>query len=172
MAVVRSGQSREPALHRFRFRRARSTARYALRASPCATRSLPAPQVVSICEGMNSRQLVMKTKQRFVGRERFVFQPVSRVGKEPGNSLDDLSRIASNVSLRLTIRSGPLPDAVEHSVMQVSDIQFIQRVEGFHRPGPRLDTGAACSSSFGNQSRSTSWDCACDRLRALRKPTF
>src|ERR1700678_577236 len=62
---------------------------------------------VSISEGMNSRQLVMKTKQCFVSRERFVFQPVSRVGEDLGNSLDDLYRIASHVSLRLTIRGGP-----------------------------------------------------------------
>ena len=88
---------------------------------------------VSICEGMNSRQLVMKTKQRFIARERSVFQPVSRIGKELGNSLDDLSRIARHVSLGLTVRAGPPPDVVEHPVMQVSDIQFIQRVEGFHR---------------------------------------
>ena len=52
---------------------------------------------VSIREGMDSRQLVMKAKQCFVGRERFVLQAVSCVGEKLGNSLHDLFRVAADV---------------------------------------------------------------------------
>jgi len=67
----------------------------------------------------------MKTKQRFVGGERLVFERVSCVCKELANSLDDLFQIAANISHCLRIRAGPLPDVVEHPVMQVSDIHFV-----------------------------------------------
>src|SRR5207249_8807806 len=52
---------------------------------------------------MNFRQLMVKTKQRFIVRERFVFKPISRVVQTLGNPLHDLLRIATDVPLRLTI---------------------------------------------------------------------
>jgi hypothetical protein len=61
----------------------------------------------------------MKTEARFVDRERFVLQPVLQIGEELGNSLDDLSGVASNVSVRLPIRPGPFPDVIEHPVMLI-----------------------------------------------------
>jgi hypothetical protein len=95
---------------------------------------------VSIRERMNSRQLVMKTKQRFVHRERFVFQPVSRVGDKLEYSLRDLFRVATDVLLRLTVGTRPFRDVVEHAMVQFPDVRFCGSVRGgrgFHRSTPK-----------------------------------
>ena len=88
---------------------------------------------VSVGERMNSGQLMMKTKQRVVYRERLVLQPASRVGEELGNSLHDLFRVAADVPLRQTIDTCLFPDVVEHAAMQFPDVRFFKRVRGFDR---------------------------------------
>ena len=82
---------------------------------------------------MDFRQLMVKTKQRFIRRECLVFKPIARVSQKLGNPLNDLLRIATDIPFRLAVDTCPFPDIVEHATMQFAGVRFAEWIHGLHR---------------------------------------
>ena len=90
------------------------------------------PAAITIWKRMHRDQAVMESDRDFVGRKRFVLDPITRiVDRLPHGGLD-LKRLDAEIALCGAVLSGPSPNAVEHAAMQA-----------FEKPVPGDDVLAA-----------------------------
>src|SRR5215831_12979264 len=88
---------------------------------------------ISIGKWMDSRnELMVETDEAFVERKCLVVDPVPHVSEKLWNPLEYFVRVAADIQLMGSILARPFPDVVEHLVVQVAEVRFVERVPGFH----------------------------------------
>jgi len=74
---------------------------------------------VPVREGMGVRQSVMKSDREFITFKGLAVYPHSGIGHQVPDCLRDMGRSDTDIGLPVTVRPGPLPDLVEHALMEL-----------------------------------------------------
>jgi len=83
---------------------------------------------IAVREGMNHHQAMMKANRKFVGRVGSVFQPITYIAEQAGQSFADFVVRNANVLFAGSVDSCPFPGLVKHAPVKIPHIGLDERI--------------------------------------------